>query len=75
MKLRSGFVSNSSSSSFIITDPDHPGLDILEAHPQRVEVDREEGEVHDNWDNATWLILQEADYEWTDFLEQSSFNG
>ena len=74
MKVRNGFVSNSSSSSFIITNKSHPGIQVLINH-RDVTVDLENGTVEDDDDNAVWNALYGYEYEWDEFLEQIAFSG
>jgi len=83
MKIRSGFVSNSSSSSFVVTDKEHPAWHFLLG----VSVSDDTGfiidgdEVHDIDDNGTWEAIWQFnalvghDYDYTEFLTQTSFSG
>lgn len=83
MKIRNGFVSNSSSSSFTITNADHPAMHFLIA----MEVVGDyivwihHGEVEDTNDNGTWNMiwkyneLTDQDVDYTEFLRQTNFNG
>jgi hypothetical protein len=79
VKVRCGFVSNSSSSSFLVTNKNHPGyIKMLYAYqldPDNCEFTVEDDEVHDVYDNGTWDFLGKHDIDWTEFLEQTSFNG
>ena len=72
MKVRNGFVSNSSSSSFSVTDPSHKGLQILLDYGN---VDFVGGIIIDLDDNATWHCLYEHGIDGDEFLEQISFDG
>lgn len=72
MKKRSSFVANSSSSSFIITDPSHEGaLKMLEEGL----IDNMDDEFSDTYDNETWNWCSDNEFEWDEFLEQTYFNG
>ena len=85
MKTRTGFVSNSSSSSFVVTDREHPGWHFLLAMQESDNydywLDESDGTVEDSSDNGTWAAINEfndiggTEYEWTEFLEQTDFNG
>ncbi len=80
MKSRIGFVSNSSSSSFIVTDKKHPGyLYLLSLVDTGLNVDFDiddrddiQPTIHDMNDNATWNAIWNAPmpYEWEEFLSQ-----
>lgn len=81
-KIRSGFVSNSSSSSFIITDEAHPHfivfkhfVEMMDAEDATVELNLEKGTVEDLTDNGTWSLCWKYGLESDDFLEQTHFNG
>jgi len=83
VKTRTGFVSNSSSSSFTITDREHPAFYYLMAMQadENCNFTIEGDEVIDLCDNATWEAIWDfnqvvnQDYEYTEFLTQTSFNG
>jgi hypothetical protein len=79
MKIRSGFISNSSSSSFIITNPEHEGLkklidyiDIGEHYyGHEYEIDMESLTAYDIDDNAIWWISSEyLEIDHEEFLEE-----
>ena len=81
MKIRQGFVSNSSSSSFIVTDGNHPAFHFLLAMECIGDYFIENGRVEDNSDNGTWNMIRKYDRvtgqqtDYTDFLYQTSFDG
>ena len=72
MKKRNSFVANSSSSSFIITDPSHEGaLKMLEEGF----IDNFDDEFTDGDDNETWNWCSVNGFDWDEFLEQTRFDG
>ena len=74
MKIRQGFVSNSSSSSFIVTDTDHKGWKILkESDSDAFTIIGED--VNDEEDNGVWCFCWDNDITWDEFLYQTNFDG
>lgn len=74
MKIRKSFVANSSSSSFIITDHNHPAVRKLISEGRIEEGDTS---IEDEWDNEIWgwCWKEENNFEWDEFLRQTDFNG
>lgn len=79
MKIRNGFVSNSSSSSFVITDINHIGIKKLIDYQEngkmydnyRYEIDIENKMAIDVDDNAIWWICGEyLNVNIDEFLEE-----
>ena len=77
MKVRNGFVSNSSSSSFVVTNKTHPGylyLVACSAH-KNAEFEIDGDRIHDLGDNGVWNTLSRTSWEWDEFLSQTCFHG
>ena len=76
MKIRQGFVSNSSSSSYYITDYKCPEYIIFAHHAERNEdIEITETRVLDSNDNATHSLCRDLDIDIDKFLECYHHHG
>lgn len=80
MKIRLGFVSNSSSSSFVVTDHSHPAIEQMKLAIENGLTDfyfsPDFQKVHDNGDNDVWHWCSSNGWDCgEDFLCQYSFSG
>ena len=73
MKIKADFITNSSSSSFVIFNHNHLAVKQLIEEGRIKEGDKYIEDEYD--DNEIWDWCYDNGYDWEEFLEQISFDG